>query len=152
MVRAARPPAPAQIQPPAVDSASPRRAGTAQPAAPRPGSLRRLYRQLLRCQDAGFEAVGELVNAATGLATAAALDRRRRGLEQEGLARLCRACQRRAGQPLLAALDLAADQERATTAIAAQVDRAAGFVRTLNGVIDASRNWLRFFVPNRDQG
>lgn len=119
------------------------------PKTVRAASLNRFYRHLLRCQDLGFEANGELVNAGSLLAAAASLQRQRRLLEQRGLELLCATCQLQAGPRFLAAQALATDQRLALTQAAAQTNRAAAFVRTLNGVIEASRAWLRAFLPGR---
>jgi predicted Fe-S protein YdhL (DUF1289 family) len=142
---------PRSARPAASDGPSARQAAVGGPNLPRLGSLRRLYRQLLRCQDAGFEASGELFNAAIELSTAAALDQRRRDLEQAGLELLCGGCQQRAAERFLAAWALADDQQRASAAAVAHVQMAAGFIRTLNGIVEATRDWLRFFVPGLDQ-
>jgi hypothetical protein len=109
--------------------------------------LTRFYRQLLRCQDLGFEANGELVNAESQLAVAARLLEQRWVLEQRGLELLCSTCQLQAGPRFLAAQALATAQRLTLAQAAAHTNRAATFIRTLNGVIEGSRAWLRAFLP-----
>ena len=123
------------------------RAAGGAPRTVRAASLTRFYRHLLRCQDLGFEANGELVNAGSQLVAAARLLEQWWVLEQRGLELLCPACHLRAGPRFLAAQALATDQRQALTQAAAQTGRAAAFVRALNGVIEGSRAWLRAFLP-----
>jgi hypothetical protein len=111
--------------------------------------LTRFYRRLLRCQDLGFEANGELVNVVSQLAVAARLQEQRRALEQRGLELLCPTCQLQAGPHFLTAQALATDQRQALIQAAAQTSRAAAFARALNGAIEDGRAWLRAFLPGR---
>lgn len=109
----------------------------------------RLYRQVLDCQDLGFEAAGELVSAETMFHAAAALDDRETALEFQAYDLLCGDCRRSALPLLLEAQDLDGRERLSWQRGAVHVKLAADFVRAFNGLVDAVRDWLRGFVPGR---